>query len=375
MSLSPDDLTPLRVNDSADVRPESPREVKRRRMVWISGLLLAAALLAGVVFPVSYVAEHPGPTVNTIGDVDLGEGEEPVLSIEGTETYPVDGALDMTTVSVQGPPTGATFAIDVLFGWMFPHVSLTPSATVYPSNVSSSEVQETNTVAMNTSQSWAMAAALEYLEIDYTQHLFVHDFAEGAEATDLLRRGDQVIAANGHPITGLQGLKDAVDDSAPEPVTLTIERDGEQHKSDVPVTEAEDGSYQIGIYLDSEFDFPYDFEVSLGDVGGASAGMMFALGIIEKLTEENLVDGDHIAGTGTIDPDGTVGPIGGILQKVYGAQRSGATVFLAPEANCPELDDKVPDGITVYSVSSLEQAVEIVKSHDTPEAENVTTCG
>ena len=96
--------------------------------------------------------------------------------------------------------------------------------------------------------------------------------------------------------------------------------------------------------LQYKFKFPFDVKISLDKVGGPSAGMMFALGIVDTVTPGDLTGGKHVAGTGTITPDGAVGPIGGIGQKMVGARSGGATMFLAPAANCDDVVGHIPDG-------------------------------
>jgi len=118
-----------------------------------------------------------------------------------------------------------------------------------------------------------------------------------------------------------------------------------------------DGNPIVGITVGADYDFPFDVKIQLEKVGGPSAGMMFALGIIDKLTPGALNGGQDIAGTGTIAVDGSVGPIGGIRQKLYGAKDGGAEFFLAPAANCGEVAGNIPDGLTVFAVDTLDDAL------------------
>ncbi|GAP55345.1 uncharacterized protein YlbL [Arthrobacter sp. Hiyo6] len=114
--------------------------------------------------------------------------------------------------------------------------------------------------------------------------------------------------------------------------------------------------------LQYKFKFPFDVKISLDKVGGPSAGMMFALGIVDTVTPGDLTGGKHIAGTGTITPDGAVGAIGGIGQKMYGARAGGATMFLAPAANCDEVVGHIPAGLQVVKVENLAEAREAVQT-------------
>jgi len=108
--------------------------------------------------------------------------------------------------------------------------------------------------------------------------------------------------------------------------------------------------------------FPFQVKISVGDIGGPSAGLMFALGIIDKLTPGNLTGGRFIAGTGEIAANGAVSPIGGIQQKMAGARAAGATIFLTPAANCPDTAGAVPQGLRLVKVSTLAGAMRDLKA-------------
>lgn len=343
----PEDRGPLGTA-SDQHRPER----RLRRLTTAAGAVAGLLVLTAVALPTPYIIESPGPTFNTIGEFD----GSPVITVDGAQTYPTAGRLDLTTVYVAGAPQGWTTFAEVAQAWVDPDIQLMPQELVYPSGTTSEQVSQQNTQAMATSQSWAVAAALEELEIDYRQELFVSGFTPETQAEDLLQPQDQLISADGVEVTGLQGLKRRLNESGGEPVELGIIRDGREMTVQIPVYPGPGETWLIGVYLDSTFDFPVDVTITLENVGGPSAGMMFALGLVDELTPGPMTGGRHIAGTGTIDPDGTVGPIGGVVQKVAGAREAGAETFLAPAENCAELAGRVPDGMTVYAVSTLGQA-------------------
>jgi len=128
------------------------------------------------------------------------------------------------------------------------------------------------------------------------------------------------------------------------------------------------------VEIRDEADYPFSVEISLKDVGGPSAGLMFALGIVDKLTPGSLTGGKFIAGTGTIDDSGHVGAIGGIAQKMVGARRKGATVFLSPAGNCAQARDTVPDGLRLVRVKTLSDAVEALEDLKAGRVDEVPTC-
>jgi PDZ domain-containing protein len=116
---------------------------------------------------------------------------------------------------------------------------------------------------------------------------------------------------------------------------------------------------RLGVTVTTGCLAPFTVDLGLGNqIGGPSAGMMFALGIMDKLGSDNLTNGRFIAGTGTISPEGAVGAIGGIQLKMIAARRAGATIFLAPASNCNDVVGAIPSGLNVIKVSTLHQAVQ-----------------
>jgi PDZ domain-containing protein len=140
------------------------------------------------------------------------------------------------------------------------------------------------------------------------------------------------------------------------PVTLVVQRAGESVTQTITPMDNGAGRYILGVMLKYLFTFPFDVTISLDKVGGPSAGLMFSLGIIDTVTAGDMTGGKHVAGTGTITPDGVVGPIGGIQQKMQGARAAGATLFLAPAENCDDVVGHVPGGLQVVKVENLAQA-------------------
>jgi PDZ domain-containing protein len=130
----------------------------------------------------------------------------------------------------------------------------------------------------------------------------------------------------------------------------------------------------MGVEIMERYKFPFQVNISVGDIGGPSAGMMFALGIIDKLTKLNLTAGRFIAGTGEITPGGQVQPIGGIQQKMVGARNAGATIFLTPAANCADTKGAVPAGMRLVKVSTLNQAVTYLEALRSGQSQSVPSC-
>jgi PDZ domain-containing protein len=158
-----------------------------------------------------------------------------------------------------------------------------------------------------------------------------------------------------------------------EPVVLELLRDGKPVQV-AAQTRSSGGRTTVGVFLGMKFDFPFKVDIDAGDVGGPSAGMMFALGTYDLLTPGPLTGGQRIAGTGTIDYTGAVGPIGGIRQKLVGARNNGARWFLAPESDCDEVVGHVPDGLHVVKVSTFDQARSDVEAIAANHGAGLPTC-
>jgi PDZ domain-containing protein len=333
------------------------RSGRGSRTGWV---VLSIALVTGLtlaVVPSPYVVEKPGPVFNTLGATEYEGEERELISIPDETVYPTEGSLDLLTVSVLGNPENRLNWLTVATAWLDPSQAVVPMDSVFPADVTTEDREEANAVAMVNSQQDAIAAALTNLGYEYPSELSVVSLADDAAAAGLIEPGDTIESVNGETVTDINALREALSDSgAGKPATVGLNRDGEELAVDVTPVDV-GGAVVLGINVKSDYKFPFDVEIQLDKVGGPSAGMMFALGIIDKLTPGALQGGEDVAGTGTIDQAGTVGPIGGIRQKLFGADNAGADWFLAPTANCPEVTGHVPDGLTVFAVGTLDEAL------------------
>ena len=326
-----------------------------------AALVLAFALLLGLIvasalLPVPYVRFAPGPVYNTIGSLDGTE----LISISGTTTHQTSGNLDMTTVSESGGPYGNLTVADVLRTWRDPNVRMLPREQVFPEEVDRSQVQTQNSVAFDESQSAAISASMRYLNKPLTSSVLVTDVSINSPANTVILPRDVITAIAGttvhtHDEVAAVVRSKPVGTALPfaitrdgKPMTVTVTSGPRPDDPNVPYV-------GIGTATNYQASFPIVFGVK--DVGGPSAGLMFTLGIVDKLTTGNLNGGKHVAGTGTISPEGKVGAIGGIAQKMAGARNAGAELFLAPDTNCNEVVNHIPDGLTVAKVSTLTDAV------------------
>jgi Lon-like protease len=320
----------------------------------IAGVCALAALVVAAFVAVPYVALTPGPTLNTLAKPYGSE----LIQITGRRTYPTTGHLNLVTVSYTGGP-GTDFNIfSALRAWLTPHDAVVPQSEIYGTGQTQQQVVQQDTQEMLGSQQDATAAALCYLNIKFTTINTVSTTIKGMPAYGVLRPGDDITAVDGTPIGCDNNVVTMIRDRKPgADVTLTIVRHG-QTKSVTLATKAEDGEPVVGVQLaPSAYNFPFKVKINLSDIGGPSAGLMFALGIIDKLTPDSLTGGKFIAGTGEIEPNGAIEPIGGIQQKMAGARAAGATIFLTPAGNCSNTTGAVPPGLRLVRVTSLSNAV------------------
>jgi PDZ domain-containing protein len=329
-----------------------------RRLVTllIAGVCVLVGLVVAAVAPVPYVALTPGPTLNTLGKP--AGGQRPIIQIIGHRTYPTTGNLNLVTVSYTGGP-GTDFNIfSALRAWLTPDNAVVPSSEIFSSGQTQQQVVQQDTQQMLGSQQDATAAALCYLNLSYQTVDSVAATVKGTPAYGTVQSGDVITAVDGQRVSCHHDVVTMIRDRKPgAPVTLTVDRKGVT-KTITLVTKDVSGQAVVGIQLASpKYVFPFTVKINLPDIGGPSAGMMFALGIIDKLSPSSLTDGRFIAGTGEISPAGAVQPIGGIQQKMAGARAAGATVFLTPAANCADTAGAVPAGLRLVKVSSLAGAV------------------
>ena len=360
--------------------PARPVEQPRRRAA-LGWWLLVVALVAGLALtflPSPYLIEQPGPVFDTLGSADYEGESEPLITVEGAETYPTAGSLDLLTVSVRGDVANRPSWLDVVQAWFSPSRAVVPVEAIYPSGVTNEQVDEQNADDMQNSQKSAIAAAMIHDGYSVPSTVTVSQISAGSPAEGVLREGDVVTSVNG---TSLEADGDVdtlrrlvAENGVDKAAEIVVDRAGASVTESVTPQEVQNTPL-LGVGVSVDYDFPFDVTLKLDQVGGPSAGMMFALGIIDKTTPGELNGGEKVAGTGTITASGQVGPIGGIRQKLYGARDAGATVFLAPSENCDEVVGNVPGGLDVYSVDTLDDAVAALETvADGGDTSSLPTC-
>ncbi len=327
-----------------------------------AALLTSAGLTVAFVgamswLPVPYVALSPGPVFNALGDLD----GRPVVSVSGASTFPTEGTLDATTVYETGGPGSSLSLVAALKGWIDPAVAVVPRELMHPEEESEKDAEQQGAQQMTFSQQDAVAAALLYLDKPVRRVVQVQSVIDDSPAAGKIEPADRIVAVDGKRVRGPEQVRRLVSSREPgDPVELTVLRGTERLTVELVTEESPDepGRAVVGVVPGVGYVSPIDVTIRLGGVGGPSAGLVFALAVIDKLTPGSLGGDAQVAGTGTIDSAGKVGPIGGIEQKMHGARSDGAQFFLAPGDNCTDVVGAIPDGLQVVRVDTLDDAVQ-----------------
>ncbi|MEV6377355.1 PDZ domain-containing protein [Micromonospora sp. WP24] len=322
--------------------------MRRRGLTVLLGALFTALLSIGVLgAPIPYVVLGPGPTVNTLG----AENGKDVIQVSGRATSTSAGQLRLTTVGVQ-PSVKLRSAIA---GWFSKDEAVVPRELIYPPGESQQQVEKRNAEDFAASQTSAETAALR--ELGFPVQVVVKAVTAGGPSVGMLAPGDVLTSVDGQPVPVAARLTELIRAKrAGSALTIGYTRDGAPATARITSRE-QDGNPRIGVEVEQKQPHPFTLNIDLEDIGGPSAGLMFALGIVDKLTPADLTGGMVVAGTGTIDDEGKVGPIGGIAQKLVGAKHAGAKVFLVPADNCAEAVRNPQPDLPLIRVGSLDEAL------------------
>jgi Lon-like protease len=338
--------------------------------------LIIAAIGVGISFvvaaylPVPYVILSPGETLNTLGQAP---GGRVLVQVSGHRTYPVTGHLNLVTVYLRGGPSDHFNIFTALHAWLSTDEAVVPEQELFGPGQSQQQVSRQDTQEMASSEQTATAAALCLLGMKFTVVDKIMTVERKMPAAGVLRAGDAITAVDGTPVTCKADAGSLIRSHPPGSlVTLTIDRDGTARDFRLKTARLA-GHAVVGVAVAQNYrGFPVQVQIRVGNIGGPSAGLMFALAIVDKLTPRSLTGGRFVAGTGEISADGTIGPIGGIQQKMVSARTAGATVFLTPAANCPDTAGAVPSGLRLIKVSTLAGAVRAL--NDLSVGRDVPSC-
>lgn len=362
-----------------DPHPPSPEPagapLSRAYVVRLTAAISLIVLVSIVMMlPVSYVTLKPGAVFDTLGDFE----DQPMFTFgEDVKTYPTTGDLDFTTVSITGPAGRVTLS-EALRAFVDPDVAIVPHSLVYPEGTTTEDSRAQSAAQLDGSKDSSRVAGLRAAGFTVPGVPEISEVASDGAAADVLKAGDLIRAVDGAKVDSSTATVEAVGAHRPgEVVTLDITRGS--NDSTVKVTTRPDRTDptlpRIGVSLGTSYDFPIKIENNVGDsIGGPSAGAMFALAIYDKLTPGSLTGGLDVAGTGEISPDGVVGSIGGVQQKIAGAADAGASVFLVPAANCEEALDGDTKGLTLVKVETLDDAINALTALAKDANAKVSSC-
>ena len=333
------------------VLPEVGRSTRR----WAIALLVVSLVLTGV----GVVARYVQLPYDTLGP-GRAQAVNSVITVTGHPSYPPQGRLFYTTVSVRERVN----PYEALAGWLDPAVDVIAEEKVR-GTVPPEEFQRMNVEAMADSKTTAQVLALR--ELGYT------DLGAGAEveavdaglpAASVLERNDLIVAIDGKTVTTSGDAVAAIRAHAPgDTVRLQIRR-GEGTPTDVEAVlgAGEEGRPLLGVRLSTRVKLPFEITIDSGRVVGPSAGLAYSLELLDLLTPGELTGGSSVAVTGELQPDGTVGAIGGIAQKTVTVRRAGAEVFLVPKENEAEAKARAGSKVQVLGVASFDEALKALGS-------------
>lgn len=348
----------------------------RRPSRWVGALLTSSLLTLALaatlsLVPLPYAVMSPGPVTNTLGTLD----GRPIVEVdsEADPGWP-RGQLYFTTVRVEGGPGQRITVFDLIGAALDGSEDVYPEEELYPKDSTREQVREESAAEMEGSQQVAAAVAARAAGLTVGVHTEVSGTVDDSPAAGVFTAGDVIVSVDGTPTAAPVDVRTAVRARrGGDTIDFVVQRAGAEVPLSV-VAADRDGVATIGVLMTGRYDLPVDVTVHAGAVGGPSAGMMFSLAIYDALTPGVLPGDAAIAGTGTLADDGSVGPIGGIRQKVIGARDGGATWFLAPAENCADLGDHVPEGLHVVKVSTFSEALGAVRAIAAGTAEDLPGC-
>lgn len=347
------------------------------RQTWtalVSAVCFVTMALGIALLPIPFVVYGPGGTYDLLGP---GSDKQPMVGVEGMRTYPTTGSLDMTTVSVSRSDAKVSLPEAVLAYWA-PHRDAMPRDSIYDQGKSPTQVKAEEQQKMDISQQDAVVSALRAAGQPVEELPVVASVSVTGPSNGRLKPGDLVLKLNGESMRTVDDVVAAVQRSeVGSEIKLTVWR--EQAETTVGVVSVP--SFQnprqasVGVNVATGYRYPGRVRFGVGhDIGGPSAGLAFALAIYDKVTPGDLLAGRRVAGTGTISGRGAVGPIGGLQEKLAGAEKGGASTFLVPAANCRDLAG-IQTKLDLIRVDSLQGAVEALNASKNPAtAHQVPRC-
>lgn len=347
--------------------------VSRNVVAIVSSVMFVVLAALLVAVPVPFVTWRPGNTINVLGSKD----GQPLVEVRGLQNYPTDASqLLMTTVSTTRVDSSVSLP-EALLAHFNDTADTLPRDVVYPVGLSDEEVREEAVAAMDTSRSNATVAALRAAAQKVTEMPMVSSVVLSGPANGKLQPGDLIDSVDGTQVSTRDEVGDLIAERAiGDRVVFKVLREGTPENVTVETVEGSGAVAVAGISVGVGFRYAPDVVYRLdSSVVGPSAGLVFALAVYSKIDESNLLGDEVIAGTGSMDPDGNVGRIGGVREKIAGAEEDGASVFLLPMDNCDDVGG-LPTTLRLVPVSTLTDAIKALqKINEGNSYAEVPTCG
>lgn len=332
-----------------------PLQDRQRGATRTASALLAAVVIVGVVLPVPFVSVKPGPVFDVLAEAD----GRPVVDVTGAPTYPTEGRLDMVVVLQEGG-TAPLPMLSAVAAWLLPTRTVEPKDVVYPEGLEPEEGRQIDQALFDSSMSTALAAAADYLGRPVQTEAVVRSVESDAPAQGSLQSGDVITAVAGQPTSTSAEVGAAVATQPPgSAIEVDFVRDGAPSSVVIESGTRADSAY-LGVLVVNTYTSDFEVDISLEGIGGPSAGLVFALAIVDSMTPQPLLADVHVGGTGAIAADGSVGQISGVEKKAVSVAGAGAGLFLVPEGNCADLAGRIPDGLEVAAVDSLATAIDSI---------------
>jgi Lon-like protease len=329
----------------------APRPSLARTVTY--ALSLAAIVAAFLTVPLPYVEFAPGRPAEI----------PPLIEVTGTEVTPIQGRTALLTVFLRDATPYAATRV-----WLDPARELSSAATVAPGGLTPEFFQrQQESFAEAFEVATAVGAVAAGVEVGFTTEVRVVDVLPDTPADGVLAVGDRLVAVDGQPLDDaaqLRELTQAAEDG--DELTLTIEHAGRERDATVTLRPiGNDARVGLGVLAETAtvgLDLPFEVALNSTRIGGPSAGMMTAVTIYDLLSEEDLIAGRTVLGTGTVTPSGRVGGVGGVPEKVRAAAEFGADVVLVPAVQLASAERAAPDGLEVIGVATVEDAIEALRA-------------
>lgn len=337
---------------------------RQRSRLALAVLIVALIWLFAAITPSPFSIQGPGPVVDALGSFESSDGEVMVITVDGAETFDSQGQLNVLSVALYGNPDNRLTWLEVAGAAFDPSREIIPTSSLYPEGVTVEDRTEASALMMQSSQQLAVAAALQELGEPIDSRLVIVDVRADGAAAGLLEADDEVTAINGVTVAHLGDFSEQMTTALATASTLelTVTRGAHAHTVTVEPRAIEPGGeLLLGVSIAFEYVFPYEVELQLGDIGGPSAGMMFALAVYEKLTPGSFVSDLVVSGSGTVDSQGNIGRIGSLHQKLWGAAEVDTELFLMSVANCPDLPSSIPGDFVLAPVATLSEAIDAIE--------------